>query len=81
MNNYILWFSGPFVQKKLGQKVDWYNTAGHTRFGISGENLHELAETLTYSFDVEEVITNGESFIFDNFGVIIGGCYVEEDEI
>ncbi len=81
MNTYMLWFSGPFVQKKLGQKVDWYNAAGHYRFGITEEHLCELADTLTYTFDPKEVINNGESFILDDFGVIIGGCYVEDDEI
>jgi hypothetical protein len=58
----------------------WFSDGWSNRQYIFGESdLHKAADR--YLFNAHEVINDGETFMYDDFGVIVGGCYVEDDEV
>ncbi len=34
----------------------------------------------SFSFNADEAINHGETFMYDDAGIIVGGCYVEDEE-
>jgi len=58
----------------------WFSGGWDNRQHIFGESdLHKAADR--YSFNADEVINYGETYMYDDVGVIVGGCYVEDEEI
>jgi len=58
----------------------WFSGGWDNRQHIFDESdLHKAANR--FLFNADEVINYGETFMYDDFGVIVGGCYVEDDEI
>ena len=58
----------------------WFSGGWDNRQHIFGESdLHKAADR--YLFNAHEVINDGETFMYDSNGIIVGGCYVEDEEI
>ena len=58
----------------------WFSGGWNNRQHIFGEvDLHKAADS--FSFNADDAINHGETFIYDDAGIIVGGCYVEDDEV
>ena len=58
----------------------WFSDGWSNRQHIFGEaDLHKAADR--YLFNADEVINYGETYMYDEVGVIVGGCYLEDEKI